>query len=66
MTYDAERTRILEGYGLKVIRFTNDEVLHNFEAVCDYIEGSIFLRGTAGGSHYLLTKGLKSMVIPTA
>ncbi|MDJ0596037.1 MAG: endonuclease domain-containing protein [Pleurocapsa sp. MO_226.B13] len=39
--YDAERTRILEGYGLKVIRFTNDEVLHNFEAVRDRIEGSI-------------------------
>ena len=35
--YDVERTRILEGYGLKVIRFTNDEVLHNFEAVCDRI-----------------------------
>ena len=35
MAYDAERTRILEGYGLKVIRFTNDEVLHNFDTVCD-------------------------------
>ena len=32
--YDAERTRILEGYGLKVIRFTNVEVLQNFEGVC--------------------------------
>ena len=41
MAYDAERTRILEGYGLKVIRFTNDDVLHNFEAVCDHIEGLI-------------------------
>lgn len=39
--YDAERTRILEGYGLKVIRFTNDEVLHNFDAVCDLIEREI-------------------------
>lgn len=39
--YDAERTRILEGYGLKVIRFTNDEVLHNFEAVCDRINEEI-------------------------
>ena len=39
--YDTERTAILEGYGLKVIRFTNDEVLHNFEAVCDRLEGSI-------------------------
>ena len=39
--YDTERTSILEGYGLKVIRFTNDEVLENFEAVCDRIEGEI-------------------------
>ncbi len=39
--YDAERTRILEGYGLKVIRFTNDEVLNNFEGVCQRIESLI-------------------------
>ena len=39
--YDAERTRILEGYGLKVIRFTNDEVLNNFEGVCKRIESLI-------------------------
>lgn len=32
--YDAERTQILQGYGLKVIRFTNVEVLQNFEGVC--------------------------------
>ncbi|MGL4882707.1 MAG: endonuclease domain-containing protein [Waterburya sp.] len=31
---DEERTNILQGYGLQVIRFTNDEVLGNFEAVC--------------------------------
>ena len=36
--YDAQRTRILEGYGLRVIRFTNHEVLHNFTAVCDRIQ----------------------------
>jgi len=39
--YDEDRTHILEGYGLKVIRFTNDEVLHNFEAVCDIISSEI-------------------------
>ena len=39
--YDAKRTSILEGYGLKMIRFTNDEVLRNFDAVCDRIEGFI-------------------------
>lgn len=39
--YDAKRTEILAGYGLRVIRFTNDEVLHNFEAVCQHIEREI-------------------------
>jgi adenine-specific DNA methylase/very-short-patch-repair endonuclease len=36
--YDAERTQILEAYGLKVLRFSNDEVLNNFEGVCAAIE----------------------------
>ncbi|NJO98471.1 MAG: endonuclease domain-containing protein [Pleurocapsa sp. CRU_1_2] len=39
--YDVKRTEILEGYGLKVIRFTNEEVLHNFEAVCDRLDQEI-------------------------
>ena len=26
---DAERTRVLNGYGLRVVRFTNHEVLHH-------------------------------------
>lgn len=32
--YDQQRTQILEGYGLTVMRFTNDQVLHEFDAVC--------------------------------
>jgi len=32
--YDAERDNILESYGLKVIRFTNADVLKNFDGVC--------------------------------
>jgi len=32
--YDLERTQVLEGYGLKVLRFTNDQVLNNFNGVC--------------------------------
>lgn len=36
--YDAERTEILEGYELKVMRFTNDEVLNNLESVCQPIQ----------------------------
>ena len=39
--YDHERTKILEGYGLRVIRFTNDEVLNSFDSVCTEIEGLI-------------------------
>ncbi len=41
--YDARRTEVLEGYGLRVIRFTNDEVLHGFEEVCLRIESEILL-----------------------
>jgi very-short-patch-repair endonuclease len=41
IAYDTERTAILKGYGLKVIRFTNDQVLHNFEAVCDRLKREI-------------------------
>ncbi|MBI4288369.1 MAG: endonuclease domain-containing protein [Chloroflexi bacterium] len=37
-TYDEERTKILESYGLRVIRFTNEGVLERFEAVCREIE----------------------------
>ena len=39
--YDTERTQILEGYGLQVIRFTNHQVLHEFEAVCGESEAWI-------------------------
>jgi len=38
MKYDEARTKTLEGYGLRVIRFTNQEVLNNFEAVCQMIQ----------------------------
>ena len=36
--YDAERTSVLEGYGLVVVRFTNVEVLQDFEGVCWRLE----------------------------
>ncbi len=41
--YDQARTKILEGYGLKVIRFTNDEVMNNLEGVCQQIENFLSL-----------------------
>jgi very-short-patch-repair endonuclease len=39
--YDKERTQILQSYGLKVIRFKNDDVLSNFTGVVKLIEGMI-------------------------
>lgn len=41
--YDAERSQVLASYGLKVIRFTNDEVMNNFEDVCQKIGKEISL-----------------------
>ena len=35
---DKVRTDLLNSYGIKVIRFTNKEVLENFESVCEKIE----------------------------
>lgn len=39
--YDRERTRVLQGYGLKVIRFKNDDVLNNLIGVVNFIEEMI-------------------------
>ncbi|WP_103669995.1 endonuclease domain-containing protein [Pseudanabaena sp. BC1403] len=39
--YDQERTQQLEGYGIKVIRFTNHQVLNEFESVYAEIERMI-------------------------
>ncbi|MGK7908165.1 MAG: endonuclease domain-containing protein [Synechococcus sp.] len=36
--YDRERTQRLEGYGLRVIRFTNQQVFREFERVCEQVE----------------------------
>ncbi|MEQ9669924.1 endonuclease domain-containing protein [Coleofasciculus sp. G2-EDA-02] len=36
--YDQERTDVLEGYGLRVIRFANFEVMSYFEGVCRRID----------------------------
>ena len=32
--YDRERTVYLEGLGYKVVRYSNDEINHNFDGVC--------------------------------
>ncbi len=36
--YDSERTAILEGYGLRVLRFRNAEIIHNLQSVIEKIE----------------------------
>lgn len=38
MRDDEFRTEILEGYDLKVIRFTNRQIDTNFKGVCEYID----------------------------
>ena len=38
---DDFRTEILEGYGLKVIRFTNRQINTNFYGVCNYIDSEV-------------------------
>ena len=36
--YDAERTAILESYGLRVIRYSNREIDREFSTVCQQID----------------------------
>ena len=38
---DADRTMFLEGYGLTVIRISNNEVTSNFQGVCEYIDAAV-------------------------
>ena len=41
MEKDEERTAFLEGYGLKVLRIPNNEIMRNFQGVCEYIDAEI-------------------------
>ena len=52
---DGFRTEILEGYDLKVIRFTNRQINTNFRGVCAYIDSAVkaSLR-EGGGPHGVL------------
>ncbi|MBD0335150.1 MAG: DUF559 domain-containing protein [Cyanobacteria bacterium Co-bin13] len=53
---DLERTRVLEGYRLRVVRFTNREVMEDFEGVCGYLQGLIpptpLEKGGDGGASF--------------
>ena len=37
-TYDRERSAYLESLGLKVVRYSNDDIDRNFSAVCEQID----------------------------
>lgn len=41
IVYDTERTQILQGYGLKVLRYTNQQLECNFQEVCWDIEKNL-------------------------
>ena len=41
IAHDARRTEYLKTLGLKVLRFTNLDVLHQFDAVCESIDISV-------------------------
>ena len=38
---DEFRTEVLEGYDLKVVRFTNRQIDDNFRGVCEYIDAIV-------------------------
>ena len=41
IVYDTERTQVLQGYGLKVLRYTNQQLGCNFQEVCWDIEKNL-------------------------
>lgn len=50
---DEFRTEILEGYSLKVIRFTNQQIDTNFRNVCEYIDSAVKASLREGGGKNL-------------
>ena len=47
LEYDSERTNILSGYGLNVMRYTNFEIEHHFDEVCKVIAIEVSQRRTS-------------------
>ncbi len=37
LVYDAERTAYFAGFNIRVVRFWNNEVMHDLDSVCDTI-----------------------------
>lgn len=42
--YDIERTQVLEWLWLKVLRFTNEEIMRNFDWVCERLKEEFSVR----------------------
>ncbi len=42
--YDEERTRVLNAFGLTVVRYANDDILRNIEDVCNDLVSIIRMR----------------------
>ena len=53
--YDAERTKELDGAGIRVLRFWNNDVLKNTESVLEQILGELF--PSPGASRHPLPDG---------
>lgn len=43
IAYDEERTQILEWLWLKVLRFTNKDIMENFDVVCRELEKELWI-----------------------
>jgi very-short-patch-repair endonuclease len=46
---DSFRTEVLEGYDLKVVRFTNSDINNRFYEVCNYIDAVVKASLSEGG-----------------
>lgn len=55
--YDAERTKVLEGAGIRVLRFWNDDVLKNTDDVLNSIFAALSTAPSSVASRHLLPEG---------
>ncbi|MBI3359429.1 MAG: endonuclease domain-containing protein [Nitrospirae bacterium] len=58
MDYDSQRTARLEDLGVKVIRYTNNDVLQNIEGVCSDLLEKLNAYGSP------LTRGVRGVISP--
>lgn len=51
--YDEERTKVLNSYGIEVIRFTNDEILNHFSDVEKNLRETVMQRNKLSESGWM-------------